>query len=101
MIRVLLVDDQDVIREGMRSLIANDAELTVVGECTDGDEVLQQIPRCRPDVVVMDIRMKRTDGATATVAIGRPTARPCWCSPPSTMTTPSPQHSEPVPQDSC
>ncbi len=69
MIRVLLVDDQDVIREGMRSLIANDAELTVVGECTDGDEVLQQIPRCRPDVVVMDIRMKRTDGATATVAI--------------------------------
>lgn len=69
MIRVLLVDDQDVIREGMGSLIANDPGLTVVGECADGDEVLGQLPRCRPDVVVMDIRMKRTDGATATRAV--------------------------------
>ncbi len=69
MIRVLLVDDQEVIREGMRSLIATDPELTVVGECTDGDEVVDQISRCSPDVVVMDIRMRRTDGATATVAV--------------------------------
>ena len=69
MIRVLLVDDQEVIREGMRSLIATDAELTVVGECADGDEVVDQIARCSPDVVVMDIRMRRTDGATATVAV--------------------------------
>lgn len=69
MIRVLLVDDQEVIREGMRSLIATDPELTVVGECTDGDEVVDQIARCSPDVVVMDIRMRRTDGATATVAV--------------------------------
>jgi len=69
MIRVLLVDDQEVIREGMRSLIATDPELTVVGECTDGDEVVDQIARCCPDVVVMDIRMRRTDGATATGAV--------------------------------
>jgi len=69
MIRVLLVDDQEVIREGMRSLIATDRELTVVGECADGDEVVDQIGRCSPDVVVMDIRMRRTDGATATVAV--------------------------------
>src|SRR6056297_3061042 len=68
-IRVLLVDDQEVIREGLRSLIATDAGLTVVGECADGDEVVDQIARCRPDVVVMDIRMKRTDGATATAAV--------------------------------
>ncbi len=69
MIRVLLVDDQEVIREGMRSLVATDPELTVVGECTDGDEVVDQIARCSPDVVVMDIRMRRTDGATATGAV--------------------------------
>ena len=66
MIRVLLVDDQEVIREGLRSLIATDAELTVVGESSDGDEVVEQVERSNPDVVVMDVRMKRVDGATAT-----------------------------------
>ena len=69
MIRVLLVDDQEVIREGMRSLVATDPDLTVVGECADGDEVVDQIERCSPDIVVMDIRMRRIDGATATVAV--------------------------------
>lgn len=69
MIRVLLVDDQQVVREGLRSLIATDRALSVVAECTDGDEVLDQIARTRPDVVVMDIRMRRVDGATATAAV--------------------------------
>jgi DNA-binding NarL/FixJ family response regulator len=69
MIEVLLVDDQQVVREGLRSLIATDRALTVVAECTDGDEVLDHIARFRPDVVVMDIRMRRMDGATATAAV--------------------------------
>lgn len=69
MIRVQLVDDQEVVREGLRSLIATDPGLTVVGECADGDEVINQIARTRPDVVVMDIRMRRVDGATATASI--------------------------------
>ena len=69
MIRVLLVDDQEVVREGLRSLIATDPDLTVVGECADGDEVIDLIERSRPDVVVMDIRMRRVDGATATSAV--------------------------------
>ena len=69
MIRVLLADDQEVVREGLRSLIATDGELTVVGECSDGDEVIDRIERCSPDVVVMDIRMRRVDGATATSAV--------------------------------
>lgn len=69
MIRVLLVDDQQLVREGLRSLLATDPGLTVVGECGDGDEVIQQIELSRPDVVVMDIRMKRVDGAVATANI--------------------------------
>ena len=69
MIRVLLVDDQEVVRAGLRSLIATDRGLTVVGECTDGDEVLDRIAQCNPDIVVMDIRMRRTDGATATASV--------------------------------
>lgn len=69
MIRVLLVGDQEVVREGVRSLMATDPELSVVGVCTDGDEVVEQIERSSPDVVVMDIRMRRVDGATATVAV--------------------------------
>ncbi len=69
MIRVLLVDDQEVIREGLRSLIATDPALTVVGECADGDEVVEQVERSTPDVVVMDVRMKRVDGATATANV--------------------------------
>ncbi len=69
MIRVLLVDDQELVREGLRSLLATDPEFTVVGDCADGDEVIHQIELNRPDVVVMDIRMKRVDGATATANI--------------------------------
>jgi DNA-binding NarL/FixJ family response regulator len=66
MIRVLLVDDQEIIREGLRSLIGTNPEFTVVSECSDGDQVIGHIKRSTPDVVVMDIRMKRVDGATAT-----------------------------------
>jgi DNA-binding NarL/FixJ family response regulator len=69
MIRVLLVDDQEVVREGLRSLIATDANLTVVGECSDGDEVIASLEATHPDVVVMDIRMRRVDGATATADV--------------------------------
>lgn len=66
MIRVLLVDDQALVREGMRRVLDSDPELTIVGECQDGDEVGESLERCRPDVVVMDVRMRRVDGATAT-----------------------------------
>ena len=69
MIRVLLVDDQALIREGMRRVLESDPELTVVGECEDGDEVADAVARADPDVVVMDVRMHRVDGATATRAV--------------------------------
>lgn len=69
MIRVLLVDDQALIREGMRRVLDTDPDLTVVGECEDGGEVLDAVDRCAPDVVVMDVRMRHVDGATATEAV--------------------------------
>jgi DNA-binding NarL/FixJ family response regulator len=66
MIRVLLVDDQPLVRAGLRRILEPQDELTIVGECEDGDQVLDAVSRLRPDVVVMDIRMRRVDGAEAT-----------------------------------
>lgn len=66
MIRVLLVDDQPLVREGLRRILHADDGFTIVGECDDGDEVTEAIAETRPDVVVMDIRMKRVDGVEAT-----------------------------------
>lgn len=66
MTRVLIVDDQEIIREGLRSLLAVDPRFSVVGECQDGNQVLQRIAEVEPDVVIMDVRMPVMDGATAT-----------------------------------
>jgi DNA-binding NarL/FixJ family response regulator len=65
-IRVLLVDDQPLVRAGLRRILEPQDDLTVVGECDDGDQVVHAVARFRPDVVVMDVRMRRVDGATAT-----------------------------------
>jgi DNA-binding NarL/FixJ family response regulator len=69
MTRVLIVDDQEIIRQGLRSLLAVDPRFNVVGECQDGNEVLQRIGEVEPDVVIMDVRMPVMDGATATHGI--------------------------------
>ena len=66
MIRVLLVDDQPLARAGLRGILRLRAGFEVVGECDDGDQVEQAVAATRPDVVVMDVRMKRVDGAEAT-----------------------------------
>ncbi len=66
MITVLLVDDQPLARAGLRRILEPQDGVTVVGECADGDEVLAAVDRLAPDVVVMDIRMRRVDGAEAT-----------------------------------
>lgn len=66
MIRVLLVDDQPLARVGLRRILEPGGDVTIVGECEDGDEVLEAVERCHPDVVVMDVRMPRVDGAEAT-----------------------------------
>lgn len=66
MITVLLVDDQPLARAGLRRILEPQDELTVVGECEDGDQVLGAVDRLDPDVVVMDVRMRRVNGAEAT-----------------------------------
>ena len=66
MIRVLLVDDQPLVRAGLRLILEPQENLTIVAECADGDEVLAAVRDTVPDVVIMDIRMRRMDGAEAT-----------------------------------
>jgi DNA-binding NarL/FixJ family response regulator len=69
MIRVLLVDDQALVRAGFRALLDAQGDIEVVGEATDGDEGVRLARRLGPDIVLMDIRMPGTDGLAATRAI--------------------------------
>jgi DNA-binding NarL/FixJ family response regulator len=66
MIRVLLVDDDALVRSGLRMMLAGAAGIEVVGEAADGREVLGAVDLHRPDVVLMDIRMPQLDGIAAT-----------------------------------
>ena len=62
---VLLVDDEELIRAGLRAIIDAEPDLTVVGEAGDGAEVLPLVRKLRPDVVLMDVRMPAVDGIQA------------------------------------
>jgi DNA-binding NarL/FixJ family response regulator len=70
-IRVLLADDQDLVRAGLRSLLDAQDDVEVIGEAADGAEAVALALRLRPDVVVMDVRMPRQDGVSATHEIRR------------------------------
>jgi DNA-binding NarL/FixJ family response regulator len=65
-IRVLLADDQALVRAGFRALLDAQTDIEVVAEASDGDEAIRLALEHRPDVVLMDIRMPGTDGLTAT-----------------------------------
>ncbi|MHB8614053.1 MAG: response regulator [Candidatus Dormibacteraceae bacterium] len=66
MITVLLVDDQPLVRAGLRSILQEEADIKVVGEASDGGEAVVVAARLRPDVILMDVRMPRVDGLEAT-----------------------------------
>jgi len=66
MIRVLLADDQALVRGGFNSILAGQADIEVVGEAEDGNAAVELTERLRPDVVLMDIRMPGIDGIEAT-----------------------------------
>jgi Response regulator containing a CheY-like receiver domain and an HTH DNA-binding domain len=77
MIRILVVDDHPVVREGLVAILEAQEDLTVVGEAGDGDQAVQQYRDLKPDVVLMDLAMPGTDGVQAIQEIKRidPNAR--------------------------
>lgn len=70
MIRVLIADDHSAVRAGLALICEGAADITVIGEAADGHDAVTQARQLNPDVVVMDIRMPRVDGITATVELG-------------------------------
>jgi DNA-binding NarL/FixJ family response regulator len=69
MIRILLVDDQDLFRQGLAALLELEEDLTIVAQASNGNEAIAQAVATQPDVILMDIRMPICDGVTATAAI--------------------------------
>jgi DNA-binding NarL/FixJ family response regulator len=69
MIRVVIVDDQPVVRAGVARILGPEDGFQVVAECDDGDQVAAAVAAHRPDLVLMDVRMRRLDGVTATRAL--------------------------------
>jgi DNA-binding NarL/FixJ family response regulator len=65
-IRILLADDQALVRGGLRMILEAEPDLEVVGEAEDGSEVVESAPETRPDLVLMDVRMPALDGIEAT-----------------------------------
>jgi DNA-binding NarL/FixJ family response regulator len=76
MVRVLLVDDDALVRAGLRMILSSAGDVEVVGEADDGTQAVAAVRQHRPDVVLMDIRMPEMDGITATAALRRLDAPP-------------------------
>ncbi|WP_141713086.1 response regulator transcription factor, partial [Streptomyces sparsogenes] len=69
-ISVLLVDDEQLVRAGLRAILESQPDIRVTGEAADGASVVPLVRRLRPDVVAMDVRMPLMDGIEATRAPG-------------------------------
>jgi len=69
MIKVMLVDDQNLVRKGVRSLLELSAEIEVVAEAADGKEAIRTIPQIKPDVVLLDMRMPEKSGLDVLLAL--------------------------------
>ena len=74
MIRVLIADDQALVRAGFRMILDAEEDIDVIGEASDGAEAVAQSKRLKPDVVLMDIRMPEVDGIEATSRSSTPRA---------------------------
>ena len=69
MIRVMLVDDQEMVRVGFRMILEAESDFSIVGEAGDGAAAIEIAKRAKPDVILMDVRMPRVDGIEACAAI--------------------------------
>jgi YesN/AraC family two-component response regulator len=77
-LRVLLVEDETLVRQGIRKLLELDPRLEVTAEAADGEEALRRIAETRPDVVLLDVRMPKLDGLGVLRALREdPGAPPC------------------------
>ncbi len=65
-ISVLLVEDQSLIRAGLKALLDNERDITIVGEATDGEEAVRKVRELDPDIVLMDLKLPKMDGIVAT-----------------------------------
>ncbi|HEX2729199.1 MAG TPA: response regulator transcription factor, partial [Rubrobacteraceae bacterium] len=65
-VRVLIVEDQDIVRRGLATLLELEERVEVVGEAADGVEALRKVPQLRPEVALVDVRMPRMDGVELT-----------------------------------
>ncbi|OUL19352.1 DNA-binding response regulator [Nostoc sp. T09] len=66
MIRILLVDDQSLIRQGLKAMLSLESDLEIIGMAENGEEAVTQVETLQPDIVLMDVRMPVMNGATAT-----------------------------------
>jgi two-component system, NarL family, response regulator NreC len=76
-LRILLVDDHTVLREGLKLLIESQPDMEVVGQASDGREAVRQVKLCQPDVIVMDVSMPGLGGAEATEQIRQQCPQAC------------------------
>src|SRR5580700_9615422 len=74
-ISVLIVDDQDLVREGLRMLLEAEPDMSVAGEAGDGNQALAQARRLDPDVILMDVRMPGMNGIEATARLAQAGSR--------------------------
>ncbi len=65
-VRVILVDDHPIVRAGLRAVLSSEPDIEVLAECGSGEEAVWSAAQCRPDVVLMDLRLPGLDGVAAT-----------------------------------